>query len=102
VQRLQAHPNRSQLARALQEYRRIIKTRFILRYHTRPEERKAVRRQLNKHELMHALHDFLFYGNDGKLRLATLASTPFRRLLSSGWWSPRCARRGDAPAPVRS
>jgi TnpA family transposase len=72
VQRLQAHPNRSQLARALQEYGRIIKTRFILRYHTRPEERKAIRRQLNKHESMHALHDFLFYGNDGKLRLATL------------------------------
>jgi TnpA family transposase len=72
VQRLQAHPNRSQLARALQEYGRIIKTRFILRYHTRPEEREAIRRQLNKHESMHALHDFLFYGNDGKLRLATL------------------------------
>jgi TnpA family transposase len=72
VQRLQAHPNRSQLARALQEYGRIIKTRFILRYHTRPEERKAIRRQLNKHESMHALHDFLFYGNDGKLRLAAL------------------------------
>ena len=72
VQRLQAHPNRSQLARALQEYGRIIKTRFILRYHTRPEERKAIRRQLNKHESMHALHDFLFYGNDGKIRLATL------------------------------
>jgi len=33
VQRLRAHPNRSQLARALQEYGRIIKTRFILRYH---------------------------------------------------------------------
>ena len=72
VQRLQAHPNRSQLARALQEYGRIIKTRFIVRYHTRPEERKAIRRQLNKHESMHALHDFLFFGNDGKLRLATL------------------------------
>ncbi len=72
VTRLHAQQRRSQLAAALQDYGRLVKTEFILRYLTRPEERRSIHRQLNKQENIHALEDAIFYGNDGKIRLHSL------------------------------
>jgi TnpA family transposase len=56
------------LAKALQEYRRLVKTPFIVRYLQSPEYRHRIERQLNKGEALHALRRFLFFGNLGRLR----------------------------------
>jgi hypothetical protein len=45
------------LARALQEYGRLAKTLFILRYLQRPDMRKRVGRQLNKGESLNGLRE---------------------------------------------
>jgi TnpA family transposase len=60
------------LAAALQDYGRLVKTEFVLRYLTRPAERRGIHRQLNKGESINALEDAFFYGNEGRIRLQTL------------------------------
>jgi TnpA family transposase len=72
VARLHAQQRRSTLAAALQDYGRLVKTEFVLRYLTRPTERRGIHRQLNKGESIHALEDAVFYGNEGRIRLQTL------------------------------
>ena len=68
LNKLQASPRKNELARALQEYGRLVKTEFILRFVVSPEYRHRIERQLNKGELVHALRRFLFFGNWGRLR----------------------------------
>lgn len=63
VARLHAQQRRSTLATALQDYGRLVKTEFVLRYLTRPAERRGIHRQLNKGESMTALEDAVFYGS---------------------------------------
>jgi TnpA family transposase len=72
VTRLHAQQRKTKLAAALQDYGRLVKTEFILRYLTRPLERRSIHRQLNKQESIHALEDAIFYGNEGKIRLHSL------------------------------
>ncbi len=66
--KLQTVPRKNVLAKALQEYGRLVKTLFILRYLKSPEYRHQIERQLNKGESLHALRRFLFFGNLGRLR----------------------------------
>jgi TnpA family transposase len=68
LSKLQAYPRQNALTRALQEYGRLIKTLFILRYLESEDYRRRVNLQLNKGEALHALRDFLFFGNKGKVR----------------------------------
>ncbi|MBV9280755.1 MAG: Tn3 family transposase [Chloroflexi bacterium] len=68
IGKLQAVPRQNTLARALQEYGRLIKTIFILRYLDSTEYRRRIGGQLNKGEMLHALRRFLFFGNEGQLR----------------------------------
>lgn len=72
VARLQAAGRHLPLTRALQEYGRLVKTRFVLGHLTDPDERRAISRQLNKAESLHALHDLLFHGRHSHVRLHTL------------------------------
>ncbi len=72
VARLHAQQRRSTVAAALQDYGRLVKTEFVLRYLTRPAERRGIHRQLNKGETIFALEDAVFYGNEGRIRLQTL------------------------------
>jgi len=72
VTRLHARQRRSRLTSALQDYGRLVKTEYILRQLTRPDERRAVHRQLNKQESVHALHDSVFYGNEARIRAQSL------------------------------
>jgi TnpA family transposase len=44
----------------------------VLRYLTRPIERRGIHRQFNKDESIFALEDAVFYGNEGRIRLQTL------------------------------
>lgn len=72
VSRLHAQQRRSRLAAALQDYGRLVKTEFAIRYLTRPGERREIGRQLNKHESINALEDRIFYGREGKITAAAL------------------------------
>src|SRR6266571_2428416 len=68
LSRMQAYPRQNALARALQEYGRLVKTLFILRYLENPDYRRRIHTQLNKGEALHALRQFLFFANQGYIR----------------------------------
>lgn len=68
IGKLQAYPRQNVLTRALQEYGRLIKTIFLLRYLESEEYRRRIHTQLNKGEALHALREFLFFANRGTLR----------------------------------
>ena len=68
ISKLQAHPRKNQLAMALQEYGRLCKTLFILRYLQDPAYRKRVGRQLNKGESVNALRDTVLFAHHGNIR----------------------------------
>ncbi len=68
ISKLQAYPRQNVLTRALQEYGRLIKTLFILRYLENVDYRRRINAQLNKGESLHALRDFLFVADKGVIR----------------------------------
>jgi TnpA family transposase len=59
-------PNR--LLQAFQEYGRLVKTIYILRYYNSLDHRKRVNRQLNKGESVQALRRYLVVARQGELR----------------------------------
>ena len=68
ISRFQSYPRKNALTRALQEYGRLVKTIFILRYLESEEYRRRINAQLNKGEALHGLRQFLFYANGRKIR----------------------------------
>jgi TnpA family transposase len=68
LSKLQSAPKRSPLISSLREYGRLAKTVFILRYLGSPEYRRRIQRQLNKGEALHALRQYLFCANEGRIR----------------------------------
>ena len=68
IGKLQSFPQKNDLARALQEYGKIKKTEFILRYLLDNDFRRRINRQLNKGELLHSLRRFLLFANEGNIR----------------------------------
>jgi TnpA family transposase len=68
LSKLQVYPRQTILARALQEYGRLVKTLFILRYLESQDYRRRIHAQLNKGESLHALRDFLFVADKGVIR----------------------------------
>jgi TnpA family transposase len=68
ISKLQAYPRQNRLAWALQEYGKLIKTLFILRYLESEDYRRRIHAQLNKGEALHALRDFLFMADKGVIR----------------------------------
>jgi TnpA family transposase len=68
ISKLQSFPRKNNLARALQEYGKIKKTEFILRYLLDNDFRRKINRQLNKGESLHSLRRFLFFANEGNIR----------------------------------
>ena len=67
IQNIQAAARKSQLARALQEYGRLIKTLHALGWYESEEKRKWANRQINKGEAVHALKAYLMIANRGVL-----------------------------------
>jgi len=65
ISRLQAYPRQGQLTRLLQEYGRLVKTIFVLRYLEDGALRHRIRAQLNKGEKLHDLRKFLFFAREG-------------------------------------
>jgi len=68
ISKLQAYPQQNILTKALQEYGKIRKTIFILKYIDSKEYRRKIIIQLNKGEALHALRQFLFFVNQGAIR----------------------------------
>jgi TnpA family transposase len=68
IGKLQTYPRKNNLTRALQEYGRLIKTIFILRYLENEDLRRHINTQLNKGEALHALRGFLFFANNSTIR----------------------------------
>jgi TnpA family transposase len=68
ISKLQAFPRQNALAATLQEYGRLVKTRFILRYLESEQLRRRIGKQLDKGETVNALRDHLCYGNKGQIR----------------------------------
>src|SRR3954452_22911518 len=68
IGKLQSYRRRNALMRALQEYGRLVKTIFILRYLESEQLRRRIQVQLNKGEALHALREFLFFAHRGKIR----------------------------------
>ena len=71
IQKLQAASRKSKLARALQEYGRLIKTIHALGWYESEEKRRWANRQLNKGEAVHALKAHVSVGNRGILKRKT-------------------------------
>lgn len=70
ISKLQAPLRKSALARAIQEYGRLVKTIFVFRYLESEDYRRRIHTQLNKGEALHSLRRFLFFANQGLIRLA--------------------------------
>jgi TnpA family transposase len=68
IRKLQAFPRQNILVRALQEYGRLVKTIFILRYFKSEAYRRRISTQLNKGEKFHALRAYLHSANRGRIR----------------------------------
>lgn len=68
IGKLQSFRRQNVLTTALQEYGRLQKTIFILRWLDDENYRRRIGVQLNKGEALHALRRFLFLANEGKIR----------------------------------
>ena len=68
IAKLQSFRRQNVLTRALQEYGRLNKTIFILRYLLDEAFQRRMGAQINKGEALHALRSFLFVANEGKIR----------------------------------
>jgi len=58
ISKLLSYPQKNVLAKALQEYGRLIKTIFIIRYLGSEEYRRRVNAQINKGEGLHRIRKF--------------------------------------------
>lgn len=68
IGKLQSFPQQNGLLGALQEYGRLVKTNFILRYLSSEDYRRRINTQLNKGEKLHDLRRFLFFAYQGFIR----------------------------------
>ncbi|MGH9875928.1 MAG: Tn3 family transposase, partial [Pyrinomonadaceae bacterium] len=68
ISKLNAMPKHNTLIRAMQEYGRLIKTNFILRYLCNPEFQRQIHRQLNKGEALHSLRRYLMVAQEAQIR----------------------------------
>ena len=68
ISKLNAESNPNPLVDAIQEYGRLVKSLFILRYLGSDDYRRRIHRQLNKGEALHALRQYLFVAHEGKVR----------------------------------
>jgi TnpA family transposase len=68
IKKFHSMPKQNDLVKSLQEYGRMIKTIFILRYLASEDYRRQINTQLNKGELLHALRRYLFIANEAQIR----------------------------------
>ena len=66
--KLQSSRRKNALTCGIQEYGRLNKTIFILRYLLTEQVQRRIGAQINKGEALHALRGFLFLANEGRIR----------------------------------
>jgi TnpA family transposase len=74
IAKLQSSSRQNALSRALEEYGRVAKTIFILRWLQDPAYRRRIGVQLNKGEALHALRRFLVAAHQGQIRQGEYAA----------------------------
>ncbi len=72
ISKLEAQPRQSQLAKAFQEYGKLIKSIYIPKYICREDHQKRVTKQLNKGEGLHDLRGWLLFANEGSIHKSQL------------------------------
>jgi TnpA family transposase len=72
INKFQSHRRQGALLKALQEYGRLNKTIFILRYILDETYQRRIGKQLNKGEALHDLRAFLMFAREGQIRLRQL------------------------------
>jgi TnpA family transposase len=70
LSKLQARERKTEVAAALEEYGRLVRTIFLLQYVDDEALRRRIGKQLNKGEAMHSLRRFLFLAKQGQIRRA--------------------------------
>ena len=68
ISKLSSFPEPNRLLQAFQEYGRLVKTLFILRYLNSRDYRRRINRQLNKGESVHSLRNYLVIARQRELR----------------------------------
>jgi TnpA family transposase len=68
ISKLQSYPRKNIMTKVLQEYGKLVRTNFILRYLEDEEFRRRIQAQLNKGEAVNGLRDFLFFANEKTIR----------------------------------
>jgi TnpA family transposase len=68
ISRLQAQSPKTPLAAAMQEYGRLVKTNFGLRYHADPLQQRRITAMLNKGETTNTLRRRIAFANRNQLR----------------------------------
>jgi TnpA family transposase len=68
MSKLQSFSEPNRLFEAFQEYGRLVKTIFILRYLNSEDYQRRIKTQLNKGESMHSLRRFILIARQGQLR----------------------------------
>jgi TnpA family transposase len=68
MSKLQSFSEPNRLFEAFQEYGRLVKTIFILRYLNSEDYQRRIKTQLNKGESMHSLREFISIARQGQLR----------------------------------
>jgi len=72
ISKLQAHPRKSRLTKALQEYGKLIKSIYIPKYICREDQQRRVSLQLNKGEGLHDLRKWLLFAEQGQNKKSQL------------------------------
>lgn len=68
ISKLQSYPRKNIMTKVLQEYGKLVRTNFILRYMEDEEFRRRIQAQLNKGEAVNGLRDFLLFANEKTIR----------------------------------
>jgi TnpA family transposase len=68
IDKFQSNSRKNWLARALQDYCRLVKMIFILRYLERKDHRRRIHAELNNGEALQGLRQSLLFANKGVLR----------------------------------
>ena len=71
LRKLSSSTKDNALYRALKEFGRLIKSKFILEYINDESLRKSIEKQLNRVELGQKLSEAVFFGRDGKLQVGS-------------------------------
>jgi TnpA family transposase len=68
ISKLQSFPRQNSLTEVMQEYGKLCKTIFILKYVLREEYQRHIEVQLNKGENLHSLREHIFFAQHGQIR----------------------------------